>query len=205
MNMRKEKWPIRVLLREEDAHRRFLLNTHRPFLQMDLCVCQEEREHKRTHTKTNKWRKQLRSCSESLWSIQLPRTYMMRTVSFPEIGNSHVFVVPARPSQTRPPTQTSCCCCPLTSLQLCSGPETRRLAAWCQTEWVFQELSGPPLPETSLSGTLRWLCVFLLALLCEREMNYKRTWHEATSAHQQPEHWDKSLTSTVWIVTVAIS
>lgn len=92
--------------------------------------------------------------------------------NFQENVNSHKYVVPARPSQTCPPTQTSCYC-PLTSLRPCSGPETRRLAAWCQTEWVSPELSGRLLPEWSLCGTLHWLCVYLLALLCESEMNNK--------------------------------
>lgn len=77
MNTLKEKRSIRVHLWEKGTYRHFLLNTHRPFLQMDLCVCQEEQERTK---KINKWRKQLRPCSESLWNVQLLGTCTISTV-----------------------------------------------------------------------------------------------------------------------------
>lgn len=49
-----DEWSIRAHLKEEEAYRHFLLNTHRLFLQMDSCVCQEDQEHTRTHIHTKK-------------------------------------------------------------------------------------------------------------------------------------------------------
>lgn len=95
--------------------------------------------------------------------------------NFQEITQQYLVPV----SQKHAPTQTSCHSCPLTSPPPCSGPETRRPAAWCQTEWVSQGLSGPLVPEQPLSsGNRRWQHIRLLASLCKNEtdrmkMNYK--------------------------------
>lgn len=45
-----------------------------------ICASVRRNRNTRTHTKINKWRKQLRPCSESLWNVQLPGTCTISTV-----------------------------------------------------------------------------------------------------------------------------
>lgn len=143
-------------------------------------ICASVRKGAHTHTHTSK-KKQLNPCSEPLWSIQLPGNHIITTMSptFRKLASSPTSTLFLLICHKHAPTQTSCRSCPLTSPQPCSGPETRRPEAWCQTEWVSQGLSGPLVPEQPLSsGNRHWKHVYLLALLCRNETdrmkrNYK--------------------------------
>ncbi len=109
-------------------------------------------------------KKQLNPCSEPLRSTQLPGNYIITTMR-PTFRKLPTGTLSFPVSHKHAPTQTSCPSYPLTSPRPCSGPETRRPAAWCQTEWVSQGLSGLLVPEQPwFSGNHRWQRVYLLAL-----------------------------------------
>lgn len=58
------KRATKLHLAEENGYHHFLLNSRHPFLQMDLCVCQEGS----THT----WaKKQLKPCSEQFQYLEI--------------------------------------------------------------------------------------------------------------------------------------
>lgn len=164
---------IKIYLEEENGYRHFLLNSHRPFLQMGLCVCQAGNMSKHTHT-SKREEKYLSSCSEPLWSVQLPGNCIIATMGptfrkAASLPSSFLFLLV---SHKHAPANTSCC--PLTSHQPCSGPGTQKPAAWCQTEWVSQGLSGPPVPEQPpSSGTHHWLKVYFLALLYRNQAEWR--------------------------------
>ena len=56
---------IKLYLEKENSYRHFLMNSHRPSLQMGLCVCQAGNMSKPTHI-SKREEKYLNSCSEPL-------------------------------------------------------------------------------------------------------------------------------------------